>query len=58
MKAGLPVGPMAATKKVDLFAGADFGAQGAAARVAARRLASLVDPCAVFAVVLKEPTRA
>jgi hypothetical protein len=54
----MPVGPMAATKMIDLFAGADFGAQGAAARVAARRLASSVDPCAVFAVVLKEPARA
>jgi hypothetical protein len=54
----MPVGPMAATKMIDLFAGADFGAQGAAARVAARRLASLVDPCVVFAVALKEPARA
>jgi hypothetical protein len=29
VKAGLPVEPVAPMKKIDLFAGADFGAEGA-----------------------------
>jgi Ni,Fe-hydrogenase I large subunit len=47
-----PAGPFVAA-----LTGARLG-HGEAARLAAARLATLIDPCVVFEVVLKEPARA